>query len=68
VPHVLLYPPTDSPRDRVLRILISDDEHAILTAFARRRGRSMSEIVRSRVFTVDLAAQAVLGRYRHEAF
>ena len=39
-------PPAEAPRNKLLRVRLTDEEHARLAAVAASRGRSMAEIVR----------------------
>lgn len=44
------FPPVDAPRQRHLRLRVSDAEHADLAADAERHARSVSEVARLRMF------------------
>jgi hypothetical protein len=47
------HPPSDAPRDRVLRVRLSADEYSRLSRLADAQGRPMAAIVRSALaFTV----------------
>jgi hypothetical protein len=39
-------PPAPIPRERLLRVRVTDAEHARLVAVAAKEGRSLSELVR----------------------
>ena len=49
------YPPADTPRERLLRVRVTDQEHESASRRAARQGRSLSEFVR-----VKLAEEADL--------
>jgi hypothetical protein len=44
------YPPTDQPRERLLRLRVTDAEFAELERRASSDGRSVSAVVRSALF------------------
>jgi 16S rRNA U516 pseudouridylate synthase RsuA-like enzyme len=43
------FPPSDHPRNRVLRVRLTDEEHARLRAVAAAQGRPVAELVRSAI-------------------